>query len=34
VRIDADRYQPKFAGNAGRQNLDTVMLGIQYAFGN
>ena len=34
LRIDADRYQPKFAGNAGRENLDTVMLGIQYAFGN
>jgi len=33
VRIDADRYRPKFAGGAGRANLDTVMLGVQYSFG-
>jgi len=34
LRVDADRYRPKFPGNTGRQNLDTVMLGVQYTFGN
>jgi opacity protein-like surface antigen len=34
VRLDLDRYRPKFPGGAGRENLDTVMLGIQYSFGN
>ena len=34
LRIDADRYRPKFPGNTGRENLDTVMLGVQYTFGN
>ena len=34
LRIDADRYRPKFAGGTGRENLDTVMLGVQYTFGN
>ena len=34
LRIDADRYRPKFAGSTGRENLDTVMLGVQYTFGN
>src|SRR6185436_10628678 len=34
LRIDADRYRPKFPGNSGRENLDTVMLGIQYTLGN
>ncbi|OAI50658.1 hypothetical protein AYO46_09665 [Betaproteobacteria bacterium SCGC AG-212-J23] len=33
VRLDVDRYRPKFPGGAGRANLDTIMLGIQYSFG-
>jgi hypothetical protein len=30
LRLDVDRYRPKFPGGAGRENLDTVMVGIQY----
>ena len=33
VRLDLDRYRPKFPGNTGRENLDTLMLGVQYSFG-
>ena len=33
VRLDLDRYRPKFPGGAGRENLDTLMLGVQYSFG-
>jgi hypothetical protein len=34
LRVDADRYRPKFPRNTGRANLDTVMLGVQHTFGN
>ncbi|MEA3192020.1 MAG: OmpA-OmpF porin, family [Betaproteobacteria bacterium] len=33
LRVDLDRYRPKFPGNTGRENLDTLMLGVQYSFG-
>jgi hypothetical protein len=33
VRLDLDRYRPKFPGGAGRANLDTSMLGVQYSLG-
>lgn len=33
VRLDLDRYRPKLPGNAGRENLDMLMLGVQYSFG-
>ena len=30
LRLDVDRYRPKYPGGNGRENLDTVMVGIQY----
>ena len=30
VRVDVDRYRPKFPGAVGRENLNAVMLGVQY----
>jgi hypothetical protein len=30
LRLDVDRYRPKFPGSVGRENLDTFMVGIQY----
>jgi hypothetical protein len=30
LRLDVDRYRPKYPGGTGRENLDTVMVGIQY----
>jgi len=33
LRVDLDRYRPKLPGGTGRQNLDTLMLGVQYSFG-
>jgi OmpA-OmpF porin, OOP family len=34
LRLDLDRYRPKFPGNnAGHSNLDTLMVGAQYSFG-
>jgi hypothetical protein len=33
LRVDLDRYRPKFPGANGRENLDTVMLGLQYSLG-
>ena len=33
LRVDLDRYRQKFPGANGRENLDTVMLGVQYTLG-
>jgi hypothetical protein len=30
LRLDVDRYRPKFPGAMGRDNLDALMLGVQY----
>ena len=30
LRLDVDRYRPKFPGSAGRDNLDMLMVGVQY----
>ena len=30
LRLDVDRYRPKFPGSGGRDNLDTLMIGVQY----
>jgi hypothetical protein len=30
LRVDVDRYRPKFPGAMGRDNLDALMLGVQY----
>lgn len=30
LRLDVDRYRPKFPGGGGRDNLDTLMIGVQY----
>ena len=30
LRMDIDRYQPKFPGSMGRESLDTFVVGIQY----
>lgn len=31
LRLDIDRYQPKFPGSMGRESLDTFVVGIQYS---
>ena len=33
LRLDVDRYRPKFPGGAGREGFDTVMLRIRYDLG-
>ena len=30
LRLDVDRYRPTFPGVMGRDNLDALMLGVQY----
>jgi len=30
LRLDVDRYQPKYPGGVGRESIDTLMLGVQY----
>lgn len=30
MRVDVDRYRPKFPGAVGRENLNAVMFGVQY----
>ena len=30
LRLDVDRYRPKFPGSAGRDSLDMLMVGVQY----
>src|SRR5262245_35928146 len=30
LRLDMDRYRPKFPGATGRENLDALMLGVQF----
>ena len=33
MRVDLDRYQPRYPGGTGRERLDTLMLGFQYTLG-
>jgi len=30
LRLDVDRYRPKYPGSVGRESIDTLMLGVQY----
>src|SRR5262245_11677397 len=30
LRLDVDRYRPKFPGGMGRENLDSLMVCVQY----
>ena len=30
LRLDVDRYRPKFPGATGRDNLDALMVGVQF----
>ena len=34
VRLDWDRYRFKMPGGSGRDNVDSLMIGAQYTFGN
>ena len=30
LRLDVDRYRPKYPGSVGRESIDTLMLGLRY----
>jgi len=33
LRLDVDRYRPRFPGATGRENVDMLLLGVQYRLG-
>ena len=33
LRVDVDRYRPRYSGGLGRESVDTLTLGVQYRLG-